>query len=163
MMRCPVPGCPSVVHSAVRMREHFMYRHLFSWIAGVQEGRDPLPRCDLCGMHMPAGQILRHQRKKRCNWNTQMRWKRRDVAITSRYEEAEFSLTVEDDAECIDGVNNFYYLGRILDPSDDDWPGVLQNFRKARRVWRQPEQLPQPAPDPAGLPNITKDRRPVVV
>ena len=36
MVRCLVPGCPEVVHSVVRMREHFMYRHLFSGIAAEQ-------------------------------------------------------------------------------------------------------------------------------
>ena len=33
---CPVLGILSVAHSVVRMREHFMYRHLFSGIAAEQ-------------------------------------------------------------------------------------------------------------------------------
>ena len=72
MVRCLVPGCPSVAHSVGRMREPFMYRHFFAWIAVVQEGREPLPRCDLCVMHMPAGRLLKHQRTKRCDRNMQM-------------------------------------------------------------------------------------------
>ena len=64
-----------------------------------------------------------------------MHWRRKDVAIASRCERATLSLTGEDDAECIEGVDTFKYLGRILDRSDDNWPVVLQNFGKARRVW----------------------------
>ena len=45
-------------------------------------------------------------------------WK--DVAIASRCEGAAFSLTGEDDSECIEGVETFKYLGRILDRSVDD-------------------------------------------
>ena len=29
----------------------------------------------------------------------------------------------------------FKYLGRMMDRSDDNWPEVLQNIRKARQVW----------------------------
>ena len=112
-----------------------MYRHFFARIGVMQEGRDPLPLCELCGMHMPAGQLLEHQRTQQCDWKTQMRWRRRDVAITSQCAEAAFSLTGEDDAECIEGVETFKYPGRMLERSDNDWPEVLQNFRKSCRVW----------------------------
>ena len=40
---CPVTGYPEVAHSAVWMREHFMYRNFFSRILVVQEGRKQLP------------------------------------------------------------------------------------------------------------------------
>ena len=84
---------PDVAHSKICMREHFMYRHLFSRIAVVKEGREPLPRCDLCSMCVPEGRLIKHQRTKRCDRNMQMRWQSRDVAITSRCEEATFRLT----------------------------------------------------------------------
>ena len=44
---CPVTDCPEVAHTAGRMRENFMYRHLFARIAVVKEGREPLLCCDL--------------------------------------------------------------------------------------------------------------------
>ena len=65
----------------------------------------------------------------------QMWWQRRDVAIASQCEEAKFSLTGEDGAECIDGTETFKYLESILDRSDEDWPEVIRNVGKARRVW----------------------------
>ena len=82
-VRCSVPGYPEVANSAGRMRENFMNRHFFAWISVVKERRETLPRCDLCSMHMPAGPLLKHQQKKRCNQNTQIQWRRRDVAIVS--------------------------------------------------------------------------------
>ena len=103
----PVSGCPEVAHSAGQMREHFMYRHLFSHKVVVQEEMEPMPRCDLFGMHMPSGRLLKHQQTERCDRNTQIRWRRRDAAIASRCKEATFSLTGEYDAKCIDGVENF--------------------------------------------------------
>ena len=84
-----------------------MYRNLFYRIAVVQEGMEPLPRCDLCGMHMPAWRLLKHQQNKWCNRNMQMRWRRGDVTIEIRCVEASFSLTGEDNAECIEGVETF--------------------------------------------------------
>ena len=130
-----MPGCLAVAHSAGRMRENFMYRHFFARIAVVQEGREPMTRCDLCGMYMPAGRLLKHQRMKWCDQNTQMRWRRWDVVITSRHTEAYFSLTGEYNAECIYGVETFKYLGRMLYRSNKNWTEVLQNSGKAHWVW----------------------------
>ena len=71
----------------------------------------------------------------------QMRWRRRDVAIASRCKESTFILTGEDEAECIEGVETFKYLGRILDRSDNDWPAVLCNIGKAHRVCKRMGKL----------------------
>ena len=38
--------------------------------------------------------------------------------------------TWEDEAECIEGVGIFKYLGRPLDRLDDDLPEVRQNIKK---------------------------------
>ena len=42
-LRCTVPGCTSVAHSAGRLCEHFMFRHFRSKVALDQEGKKPLP------------------------------------------------------------------------------------------------------------------------
>ena len=68
-------------------------------------------------------------------------WRRRDVIIGSRCKGGAFSLTGEDDAECIEGVDIFKFLGRILDRSEDDWPAVLHNVGKDRRVWKRVRNL----------------------
>ena len=112
-----------------------MYRQFFSQIAVVQKGKETLPRCDLCDMHIPTGRLINYQRTQRCDRNTHMRWRRRNVASTSRYTEASFIPTREDEVEFIDGLDTLKYLGRMLDRSDDNWPAVRRNFGKAPQVW----------------------------
>ena len=124
-----------MAHSAGRLRENFMYPHFKSKVAVFQGGTEPLPRRDLCGMHMPAGRLIRHRKTARYDKNTQMRWRRWDVAITARFLEATFSLTGEEEEECINGVEVLKCLGQILDRSDDNWPAVLCSIKKARKVW----------------------------
>ena len=115
-------GFLSVAHIVGWMRENFMYRHLFTCIAVVKEEREPLTCCDLCGMDMTVGRPLKHQQTKRCDRDMQMRWQRKDVTIASQYEGVTFSLTGKDDAECIEEVETFKYLGRILERSDEKCP-----------------------------------------
>ena len=69
-----------------------MYRHFFLRIAVVQEGEETLPRSDLCGVKIPEGQLIKHQSTQQCDRITNMRWRRRDVAIASRFAEASFSM-----------------------------------------------------------------------
>ena len=82
-VRCPVTGCLEVAHSAGLLGEHFVYRHFSSQIAVMQEKSEPLTCCDLCGMYIPVGWMIKHQRTQRCNRNTQMRWRTRYVAIAN--------------------------------------------------------------------------------
>ena len=117
--------------------ENFMYRNVFSRIEVVQEGREPLPLYNLCGMHMSAGCMINHQRTQRCDRINKIRWQRREGTIASRYMEASLSLTGEDKAECIEGAETFKYLGRMLEQSDEDWPEVRKNVDKACQVWSQ--------------------------
>ena len=95
-VRCPVTECPPVAHSAGFIKEHFIYRNFLSQIAVVQEGKEMLPLCDLCGVHMPEGWLINQQRTQRCDGKTQMQWRSRDVVIVSQCAEASFSLTGED-------------------------------------------------------------------
>ena len=55
--------------------------------------------------------------------------------IVENFLEATFSLTGEDEVKCIEGVKVFKYLGNLQNRSDNDWKAVLQNIRKAQKVW----------------------------
>ena len=57
------------------------------------------------------------------------------MAIADKCSEATFSLTGDNEAERIEGVGRFKYLGRLMDRSDYDWPEVLHNIGKASQVW----------------------------
>ena len=57
------------------------------------------------------------------------------MAVAAKCLEATLSLTGEDEAERIERVRRFKFLGRLLERSDNDYPEILQNIRKARQVW----------------------------
>ena len=61
---------------------------------------------------------ISHRKAARCNKKTQIMWRRQDVEIADRCLEATFSLTREEEAERIKGVEVFKYLGQMLDRSD---------------------------------------------
>ena len=70
-----------------------MFIHFQSQVVVVQEGLEPMPRCDLCGMQIPAGGLIKHLQTERCNSNMQMMWKRHDLVIKDKCLEVTFSLT----------------------------------------------------------------------
>ena len=129
-------------HSAGRLRDHFMYQNFRSQISVVQEGAEQLPRCELFGIHMPTGRLIKHSNTAICNRNTQIRWKRRDVAIEKKCTEATFSLTGEYGAESVKGFDLFKYLGRLLCRLEDRCLVVHRNMCKARQVWGHLVKLP---------------------
>ena len=59
--------------------------------------------------------------------------KRQRLAETETRENSERSF--EAYGAPIESVLEFKYLGRILTATDDDWPAVVRNLRKARRSW----------------------------
>ena len=69
-VKCPVLGCPEVSHSAGRLQYHFMYCQFWSKVAVVQEGAETLPRCDLCGMHILVGRLIKHRQTAQCDKST---------------------------------------------------------------------------------------------
>ena len=84
---------------------------------------------------MPLGRLIKHQRTTHYDKNTQIQCQRREVAIADKCSEATFSLTGKDEAECIDGVEVFKYVGRFLDRLEKNFPEVLLIIRKAHQVW----------------------------
>ena len=66
-----------------------------------------LPHRNMCGMHMPAGRLIRHRRTARCERNMKMRLRRRDVKIAEKCVGTTFILTGDDRAECFDGLYSF--------------------------------------------------------
>ena len=47
-------------------------------------GPDPLPRCDQCGLHMPANRIFKRRQMDKCNKATERILRRIDVEMTTR-------------------------------------------------------------------------------
>ena len=55
-----------------------------------------MPYFDLCEIRILMGRLIKHWQTARCNENTQMRWRRRDVAIENNCVEETFILMGED-------------------------------------------------------------------
>ena len=90
----------------------------------IQEGPEPLPRWDHCGMHISAARLIKHRWTARCNKSTEMRIIQRDVDMVERCREMEFGLYGREGGALVEGVTTFNYLGLTLDQTDDDWSAV---------------------------------------
>ena len=78
----PFTGCMSMDHSSGSMREHFMYIHFHLKVAVLHKGSELLLQCDMCGMHIPAGRMIKHRRTAHCFKNMGMSLRRKDVEVT---------------------------------------------------------------------------------
>ena len=67
-----------------RIREHFMYQQWKLEVAIIQEGPEPIPRCDHCGIHMPVARLIKHIRTEICNKAAETRIRYRDVDMLER-------------------------------------------------------------------------------
>ena len=88
----PLAGCLERAEEPRRLREHFMYRQCKLRLEIIQEGTEPLPRCDHCEIHIPAVHMIKHIRTERRNKAMEMRLRRRDVQMLERCEDMEFIL-----------------------------------------------------------------------
>ena len=70
----------------------------------LQEGSETTPRCDMCGMHMPVGRLIKYWRMACCFKRTEMRLRQKYVEVTSRYADMEFNLEGKEVEKTIEGV-----------------------------------------------------------
>ena len=132
--RCLVDRCPGVLATRAAMRLHFVHRHVHNTVVILKEGNLPLPRCPWCDLQVSRNALNgRHLGTSQCRTETER--KRRRLA------DAEMRITLEREfhtyREQMRAVTEFRYLGRVLTDTDDDWPGVTGNIRKARASWGQ--------------------------
>ena len=104
-------------------------------MAILQEGPEPLMRCDQCGMHIQADRLFKHRQLDKCHKSMERRIRRRDVDMAAMCGEMEFNLDGEEGDERVGNVPIFQYLGRPLDQTDDEWPALRKNIIHARLVW----------------------------
>ena len=91
-MELLVEGFPASANNPGRVREHFLYLHWKSKVEILQEGLEPLPRCDQCGMHMRAARMIKYRRTDKCNKAMERRIRWKDVEMTARCGEMEFIM-----------------------------------------------------------------------
>jgi hypothetical protein len=127
---CPVEGCNERLCNRDSLRRHFVYRHFADTICILEEGPQPLPKCELCGMHISRS-ASRHRTSQTC-LDGQARRAHRDARERVRLaRERVFSVN----GIPLPRVDTFKYLGRPLSSTDDDWPAIHGNLVKARKRW----------------------------
>jgi hypothetical protein len=127
-IECPVEGCAFSSPTPGSMRKHFRSRHPADVIIVEEEGL--LPQCTKCGLFQRLVD-LKHQTTLDCIKATATRARRQDAKVQQQSTEVRFTIN-----GCqVKNVNEFKYLGRILDNKDSDIPAVEQNLRKARQKW----------------------------
>jgi len=124
---CPVPGCPAVIVSRVRMRDHFCWRHEPHSILIIEEG--PLPQCSNCGKFLHSVTAA-HRASRACRQATERRLTRKRFA-SQAFSGVSFFVN----GQSLENVDVFDYLGRPLQASDSDRAALTKNLTKARRVW----------------------------
>ena len=98
----------------------------------LEEGNLPHPRCPRCDLQVPWKALNgRHLGTAKCKKGAER--KRRRLAETETREKSERVLHA--DRKPMEAVSEFRYLGRLLTATDDDWPAVAGNIRKARVIW----------------------------
>ena len=61
-----------------------MYQHWTLKVAIMQEGLEPLPRCDQFRMHIPEANIFTHRQTDKCNKVAERGLQRRYVELAAR-------------------------------------------------------------------------------
>ena len=67
LVECLVESCLGRENTPEILRENFMYLHWKLKVDITQDRPEPLPRCDQCGMHMPASMVSKHRQTDKCN------------------------------------------------------------------------------------------------
>jgi len=99
-----------------------MHRHPNDWVRIMEEGRSPLPKCELCGMQMPFATLrsASHRTSQTCIEGQTLKEQRRREEIARRTAEQVFTAC----GTPLDSVTEFKYLGRLLSCQDKDWPAL---------------------------------------
>ena len=131
-IRCPVEGCPGVLATRAAMRVHFVHRHVHDTVVILEEGNLPLPRCPRCDLQVSRKALNgRHLGTSQCRTGTERKGRRlaeAEMRVTSERAFHAYGVQMRE-------VTEFKYLGRVLTDTDDDWPAVAGNIRKARASW----------------------------
>ena len=104
----------------------------------LEEGNLPHPQCPMCDMLVPWWDL------NVMHWRTaQFRkgggQKRRRLAAEE--ERLVVSRSFVPNGIPLEMVTSFKYLGRVISASDNDWPEVVRNMKKARAVWRRLKRI----------------------
>jgi hypothetical protein len=103
----------------------------------MEEGTDPLPKCDLFRKHVRPNVLQQHGLTKECKDRQKLlRWR---TAVQEAHDTKELWYTIGD--AVLESVDQFCYLGRPMLANDDDIGAIQHNITKARRKWQMLSQI----------------------
>lgn len=108
-----------------------MTRHpLVDAICILEEGNQPLPRCDLCGLHAPYTALNgRHPNSQLCLQGQDLRARR---ALQMQILRAR-DVTIELRNSLLPSVSTFTCLGRVMTSNNSDWPALYKKLPQGAR------------------------------
>ena len=109
-----------------------MHRNVQDTVVMLEEGNLPHTRCPRCDLQVPRKALNgRHLGTAQCKKGAER--KRRRLAETETRENSERAFHAY--GKPMEAVLEFRCLGRLLTATDDYWPEVAGNIRKARVSW----------------------------
>ena len=101
-------------------------------------GQHPLPRCPRCDLQVSRKALNgRHLETNQCKKGAERKQRRLAATEVETTSEKAFHAY----GTKMPAVTEFRYLGRIMTDTDDDWPEVAGNIRKARASWGRLERI----------------------
>ena len=121
-----------VSETRAALRVHFVHRHVHDTVVLLEEGNLPLPWCPRCDLQVYRKALNgRHLETNQCRTGAERKLRRLAAAEGEAATERAFHAY----GKKMRAVTEFRYLGRILTNTDDYWPAVAGNIRKARVTW----------------------------
>ena len=109
---------------------HFVHRHVQDTVVMLEEGNFPHPWCPRCDIQVPRKALNGcHLETAQCVKGAERKRRRLDETELRENSERAFHAY----GQPVEAVSEFWYLGRLLTATDDDWPAVAGNIKKARR------------------------------
>ena len=127
--KCPHVNCLYTTNDRNKMRRHFRSIHLQDIIIIKEEGL--LPQCLQCGIFQNNVNSDKHLQSEDCKRYTEIKNNKRLDICNKASVNVKFQL----DGNNIKAVNEFKYLGRIIDNDDNDMKAIQKQITKARAVW----------------------------
>ena len=120
------------------MRKHFRDRHPNDLVIIPEEGSEPFPQCDRCGLQVsPHAVRMGHLGSAMCLQGQQLRRRRRAARLAHEARSVTFTVN----GVQLRKVDQFKYLGRPLSFRDSDMPAMYKNLGKARKMWAKLAKL----------------------
>ena len=124
---CPILECPKRVTSAPLLQQHFRTRHALDTITILKEGPIPLPQCPKCDLQTATALSPQHSQLESCAKGATAKCQ----CIACETIALAYQTTFSIDGNPLEKVRSFKYLGRTITDTNDDWPALYQNLRKA--------------------------------